>query len=202
MKSEESTTLDYYNKNAYKYVDGTINVDFENVQNKFISYLSKGGRVLDFGCGSGRDTKYFISKGYDVDATDGSEELCKIASENIGIKVRHMLFSELDEYERYDAIWACSSVLHLSKPELKNVFRKMIQATKEGGYIYMSFKYGSFEGYRDGRYFTDFTEETFDEFIGDFTDVVITEEWVSSDVRPDRGNEKWLNLILQKLNTL
>ena len=202
MKNEEVTTLNYYNKNAYKYADGTINVDFEKVQNKFMSYLPKSGAILDFGRGSGRDTKYFISKGFNVDATDGSEELCRIATDNTGIKARHMLFSELDEYERYDAIWACSSVLHLSKPELKNVFRKMIQATKEGGYIYMSFKYGSFEGYRDGRYFTDFTEETFDEFIGDFTDVVITEEWVSSDVRPDRGNEKWLNLILQKLNTL
>ena len=159
-------------------------------------------RVLDFGCGSGRDTKYFISKGYDVEATDGSEELCRIATDNTGIKARHMLFSELDEYERYDGIWACSSVLHLPKSELKNVFRKMIHATKPGGYIYMSFKYGEFEGYRNGRYFTDFTEESFDEFIGDFTDIVITEKWVSSDVRPDRGNEKWLNLILQKLNTL
>ena len=196
------TTLEYYNKNAYKYTDGTINVDFKKVQNKFISYLPESGAILDFGCGSGRDTKYFISKGYDVEATDGSEELCRIATDNTGIKARHMLFSELDEYERYDGIWACSSVLHLPKSELKNVFRKMIHATKPGGYIYMSFKYGEFEGYRNGRYFTDFTEESFDEFIGDFTDIVITEKWVSSDVRPDRGNEKWLNLILQKLNTL
>lgn len=202
MKSEDSTTLEYYNKNAYKYVDGTINVDFENVQNKFISYLTKGGKILDFGCGSGRDTKKFVSNGYDVDATDGSEELCRIASENTGIKVRHMLFSELDEHERYDGIWACSSVLHLSKSELKKVFGKMIMATKPGGYIYMSFKYGKFEGYRDGRYFTDFTEGSFDEFMGEFADVVITEEWVSSDVRPNRGDEKWLNLILRKLNTL
>lgn len=196
------TTLEYYNQNAYKYADGTINVDFEKVQNKFISYIPKDGAILDFGCGSGRDTRYFISKGYDVDAMDGSEELCRIASDNTGIIARHMLFSELDEHERYDGIWACSSVLHLSKSELKKVFGKMIRATKPGGYIYMSFKYGEFEGYRDGRYFTDFMEESFDEFIGDFTDVVITEEWISSDVRPDRGNEKWLNLILQKLNTL
>lgn len=197
----DDTTLDYYNQNAHKYVDGTINVDFKEVQNKFISYLPKGGTILDFGCGSGRDTKFFISKGYAADAIDGSEELCRIATDNTGIKVRHMLFSELDEYERYDGIWACSSVLHLSKSELKKVFGKMIMATKPGGYIYMSFKYGKFKGYRDGRYFTDFTEESFDEFIGDFTDVAIREEWVSSDVRPYRGSEKWLNLILQKLNT-
>ena len=66
--------------------------------------------ILDFGCGSGRDTKYFLEQGYNVDAVDGSKELCKLASEYTGIKVKHMLFRELAEVDRYDGIWACSSI--------------------------------------------------------------------------------------------
>ncbi len=49
---------------------------------------------MDCGCGSGRDTKYFLEKGYEVTAIDGSEELCKKASVYTGIEVRHMLFQE------------------------------------------------------------------------------------------------------------
>ena len=65
-----------YNQNANAFVESTVSVDFKKTQDKFIEILP-GKRVLDFGCGSGRDTKYFIEAGLDVTATDGSEELCK-----------------------------------------------------------------------------------------------------------------------------
>lgn len=129
---------------------------------------------------------------------DGSESLCAIASENTGVPVKQMLFSELDAKEVYDGIWACSSILHLPKEELKDVFGKMLRAVRSGGYIYTSFKYGDFEGYRNERYFTDFTEESFAGFISAFPEIKIVEEWASADVRPGRGDERWLNLILQK----
>ena len=135
-------TIDYYNQNADAFVSGTIDVKFTDVQDKFLSYLPFGAYILDFGCGSGRDTKYFLSKGLQVDATDGSEKLCKIAEKVAGIPVKRMLFSELGEVEKYDGIWACSSILHLPKDELKGVMVKMIRATKNSGYIYTSFKYG------------------------------------------------------------
>lgn len=61
---------------------------------------------------------------FQVDAIDGSEELCRIASDYTGIKVKKMLFKELEEIEKYDGIWACSSILHLPKRELKAVFEK------------------------------------------------------------------------------
>lgn len=191
-------TLDYYNHNADSFVLNTLDLDFTKLQDKFLSYLSSDAYILDFGCGSGRDSKYFLSKGLKVDATDGSEELCKLAEKTIGVQVRMMLFSELDAIKQYDGIWACSSILHLPKDELKDVFRKMIRATKDEGYIYMSFKYGEYEGYRNGRYFTDFTMDSFEKFIKDYSNLAIVEEWISSDIRPDRGDEKWLNLILKK----
>lgn len=194
----KESTLDYYNKNANTFVEGTINVEFTDTQDRFLKLLSEGARILDFGCGSGRDTKYFLSKGFLVDATDGSEELCRIASELTGIPVRRMLFTELDAIDAYDGIWACSSILHCPKEELRDVIRKMIRAVKDGGVIYTSFKYGDFEGERNGRFFTNFTTESFHEYLRGFPELGVEQEWVSCDVRPGRGDEKWLNLILRK----
>lgn len=191
-------TLDYYNTNAENFVSGTIDVDFQETQERFLKHMPPQGRILDFGCGSGRDAKYFHTKGFAVDAVDGSEELCKLATKYTGLTVKQMLFSDLDTVEEYDGIWACSSILHLSSPELRDVLPKMIKALKNGGIIYTSFKYGEFEGVRNGRYFTDFTEISFKKFIANITNIKLIDLWITEDVRPGRGDEKWLNLILQK----
>ena len=191
-------TLHYYEKNADSFTAGTQKVEFYDVQEPFIKHLPTGGRILDFGCGSGRDTKFFLEQGYQVDAIDGSEKLCRIASEYSGIQVRQMLFSELSAENEYDGIWACSSILHLPKTELTDVFGKMIRAMKSGGYLYTSFRYGTFEGLRGERHFTDFTEETFETYLKAFPELQITDEWTSMDVRPGRGDVKWLSIILQK----
>lgn len=194
-----NNTLNYYNTNANSFVSSTLSVDLSQTQDKFLLLLPPAASILDFGCGSGRDTKYFLDAGMQVDATDGSEELCRLASEYTGIPVRQMLFEELDAKEQYDGIWACSSILHLPKDVLKDVLKKMIVALKENGIIYTSFKYGMFEGERNGRFFTDFTEETFQEFVSDVNEIKIEESWITGDVRPGRGDERWLNLILRKI---
>ena len=192
-------TLNYYEKNADVFASGTVDVVFTDIQDKFLKLLPKGGYILDFGCGSGRDTKYFLGKGFRVDAVDGSERLCRIASGNAGIDVRQMLFSELEADEVYDGIWACASILHLPRKELEDVFKRMLRAVRHGGYIYASFKYGEFEGFRNGRFFTDFTEKSFEKFASfAAAEFVMVDEWVTADVRPGRGDERWLNLILRK----
>lgn len=195
----KNNTLNYYNTNATSFVSSTRSVDFTQTQDRFLRLLPSAAAILDFGCGSGRDTKYFLDVGMQVDATDGSEELCRLASEYTGIPVRQMLFEELDAKAQYDGIWACSSILHLSQESLKDVLKKMIAALKENGIIYTSFKYGTFEGERNGRFFTDFTEETFREFVADVDGIRIEEMWITGDVRPGRGDERWLNLILRKI---
>lgn len=153
---------------------------------------------MDYGCGSGRDTKYFLEQGCKVTAIDGSQELCKLASEYTGIPVKHMLFQDLNEKESYDGIWACSSILHVPANELRDIIKKMANALRAHGIIYTSFKYETFEGERNGRYFTDMTEETFAKLIQDMDELEIEEQWITSDIRPGRGEEKWLNLILRK----
>ena len=191
-------TLKYYNQNADQFVKGTLSVDFKLTQDRFLEKLPVGAYILDFGCGSGRDTRYFLENGYQVEATDGSEELCKIASEYTRIHVKQMLFEELRDVNKYNGIWACSSILHLSKEALSIVLKKMAEALKDSGVVYTSFKYGDLEGERNGRYFTDFTIEAFKEYMQEIPKLQIEECWITDDVRPGRGEEKWLNLILRK----
>ena len=191
-------TLLYYEQNAENFIRETREVDFSEVQELFLSKLEKGALILDFGCGSGRDTKYFLAKDFNVDAIDGSIELCKIASEYTNIKVRHMYFNELAVVNKYDGIWACSSILHLSLDDLVDVFKRMSKALKDEGIIYTSFKYGDFSGERNGRYFTDMTENSFAKLIANVDNLKVEEQWITADVRPQRENEKWLNLILRK----
>lgn len=194
----DNKTLKYYNDNAEKFISGTVEVEFNDTQDHFLKFLNQGDKILDFGCGSGRDTKYFYEKGFLVDAVDGSEEMCKFAKTYTGLPIRKMLFTDLDAIEEYDGIWACSLILHLPKEELKDVFQKMVHALKRDGIIYTSFKYGDYSGMRNGRYFTDFTEKSFEQYMKNIEGITINELWVSEDVRPGRRNEKWLNLILQK----
>lgn len=192
-----SETIEYYDKNAKSFVDSTADIEFSEMQDSFLSNLKEGASILDFGCGSGRDTRYFLKKGYKVIALDGSAELCKIAEEKTGVSVIHMDFNEFEEKDKYDGIWACSSILHLPKKELNQVLVHMEQALHIGGIIYTSFKYGDFEGMRNGRFFTDFTEDSFRSFLSEIERLMIKQLWITRDARPGRLNEKWLNMILR-----
>ena len=73
-------TLTYYHENVDAFLSSTTTVDLSEIQDQFLSYLNPGDRILDLGCGSGRDTKYFLDEGFDVDAVDGSVELVIRAS--------------------------------------------------------------------------------------------------------------------------
>ena len=191
-------TLAYYAANAEAFASSTVSVEFTAMQERFVELLEPGARVLDLGCGSGRDAKRFAEAGFAVDAVDGSPELCRIAAEFTGLPVRCMRFEELSAVAEYDGIWACSSILHVPSVQLPALLAKMAAALKDGGVIYTSFKYGEGEGMRHGRYFSDFTEDSFASLLEQVPALREEDHWVSSDVRPGRGDEKWLNLILRK----
>ena len=191
-------TLDYYNNNAHSFTSDTLDVEFSDIQDRFLAELQPGTLILDFGCGSGRDSRYFLQKGYRVEACDGSEEMVKAATLNAGIPVKQMLFSELDERDRYDGIFACASILHVPSAELPDIIGKMKKAVKKDGILYISFKYGIFEGVRNGRYFTDQTEESLREILDQVGDLDVISTGITGDARPGREDEKWLNVLLRR----
>ena len=104
--SQTEKTINYYNQNAASFAFGTQDADMEELHRKFADKLGAESFILDFGCGSGRDTRAFLSDGFRVEVLDGSEELCRIAKQYCGIPVRQMHFQDFSEKNRYDGICA------------------------------------------------------------------------------------------------
>ena len=193
-----SETIRYYDENAENFIGDTLDADISQVAERFITRLPKWASILDWGCGSGRDSLAFLKAGYDVTAVDLSNEMAKAAENLTGLRVRNESFKDLSDIEAYDGIWACSSLLHVEKDDLPAVLKVARRALRGCGCVYVSFKYGDYEGIRNGRYFTDLTEGALASILEDGTGLKIDEFWITGDVRPGRENEKWLNAILVK----
>lgn len=197
-QKNNDVTIKYYNDNAYQFFNNTVDVSFTKVQEDFLKYLPDKAYILDFGCGSGRDSKAFIKKGYKVDAIDGSEEMCRLAEKLLNQKVLCISFQDFVADKTYDGIWACASILHLDIDNIKKVLIKLREALRPNGYLYTSFKLGDFNGFRNGRYFTYMTKDRVDELIKSVGGFDIVEMKVSSDARQEREDEQWINIILRK----
>jgi len=191
-------TLEYYNQATQDFMADTINVDVSKLYEFFLSHLPPHAYIMDLGCGPGRDSVHFLREGYRVLSIDGSPEFCKLASQLTGQDVLCRTFENVDFTEEFDGIWACASILHVPLSRLPLVLEKISRALKKGGYFYASFKYGTFEGDRNGRYFTDMTEENFEKLLAPFEELTIVEMMITSDVRVGREDEKWLNVVVGK----
>ena len=192
-------TLDYYNKNSEEYFNSTLNVDMTNTYKPFLKLVPKDGKILDLGCGSGRDSMNFIKLGYEVTAVDGSKELAKRASVLLGKEVIVSTFEELELKEKFHGIWACASLLHIKREDLKTVLNNLYNNLDDNGVFYMSFKYGEKEYVDDkNRYFNCFTDESIISFINENTKYNILGLYITED-KLGRVNEvKWVNLICNK----
>lgn len=193
-----NTTIEYFNEKAEKCFLDAFTITERTNQDHFLSFLKPGARILDFGCGSGRDTAYFREKGFDVTPADGSEGMCRFASEYLKTPVRLLEFNELDEEEAYDGIYASASIMHLEYEKLVEVFPKMIRALKDNGIIYVSFKYGEEDGFLGKRYYCYMNEERFGKMIGQFEALAIEEQGIFGNEHPGQMDFRWLWAILRK----
>lgn len=192
-------TLDYYNKNSEEYFNSTLNVDMTNTYKEFLKLVPEGGKILDLGCGSGRDSMNFMKLGYEVIAVDGAKKLAKKASVLLGKEVIVSTFEELELKEKFHGIWACASLLHIKREDLKIVLNNLYNNLEDNGVFYMSFKYGEKEYVDDkNRYFNCFTDESIISFINENTKYNILGLYITED-KLGRVNEvKWVNLICNK----
>ena len=192
-----TSTLSYYNQNATTFFTNTISVDMSVLHDRFLSAVSAGGNVLDAGCGSGRDSKVFLDRGYRVTAFDASHELARLAEEHTGLQVQVRSFIDVKEQACYDGIWACASLLHVEKAELPAALACLWNALKPGGVFYLSFKIGTGERVQDGRHFTDVEEQQLRIWFTALPEVDTMACWQSMDQRPGRI-EQWLNALVRR----
>jgi SAM-dependent methyltransferase len=112
----------------------------------FLDRLEPGARVLELGCGAGRDGARIAERGFDLDATDGVPAMVALANERHGLGARLMRFDELDTSAAYDAVWAHACLLHCPTAELPGVLARIHRALRPGGLHYASYKLGAGEG--------------------------------------------------------
>lgn len=186
-------TLEFYDSDPEAYSRKTFDADMSGLRAHFTCRLSPGSRILDLGCGSGRDSLAFMRMGYDVVPADGSEGMCRVAESNIGIPVRRMLFSEMDYADEFDGVWACASLLHACSADLPSIFAAVHRALRRDGVFFCCFKYGDFEGVRDGRHYTDMTESSLGNLL-ESSGFRTEEIWTS-----DNGGFHWVNAVSTRI---
>ena len=191
----QDTTLSWYRDNAIQYAEETRNSLVLDALWEFLSRMKEGGTILDYGSGSGRDSAYFINKGFSVDSLDGSAEMKAQAERLFGIKVKLSSFLSLEEKDKYDGIWAQASILHLEEHDLRAALTLIERALKRDGVFYSSFRKGEEDGYENGRWYTNMTERRFLSFLP--ASLYVEKIWESQDVRPG-VSRTWLSIICRK----
>lgn len=151
--AQDDETLGFYARSAAAYAARGPMGASRNLP-EFLKLLRPGSRILELGCGAGRDSRAMIEAGHEVEPTDGVPEIAREAEALLKRPVRVMRFEDLDACEAYDAIWANAALLHAPRPALPQILAKIRRALKPGGLHHASYKGGGREGRdRHGRYF-------------------------------------------------
>lgn len=199
MKNYIKDTLQYYDNNIENYKQQWLNDFSENynfeIPDIFLSYLNPDSHILDLGCGTGRDSKYFLDKGYKVTSIDGSIKMCDVATALLQKKVKQINFLDINYKEEFGGIFACASLLHLSNEDLLIVLKKISKALKQDGILYTCFKYGDSTRIDKGRFYNDMNEERFLGIIKNIENLKIIKSWITEQYKSDT---KFINYILVK----
>lgn len=161
-----------------------------NKQTLFINLKS----YLDVSFDSGRVPWYF-NKGNEVAPIVPVKEFCDNAKDMGLDNVYQLSIEDINYVNEFDGIWACASLLHLKSNKLVDIFNKCCKVLKDKGVMYISFKYGNFEGIIDDRYFTYLTKKSFTDIINQ-TNFKIDKLWI----REDKLNRdvKWVNVTMKQ----
>lgn len=151
--ARDQPTLDFYDREAPAYV-ASGGGGASRWLHDFMPLLPAGARILELGCGGGRDSAALLAHGFDVHPTDGSATMAARAEERLGRPVTVMRFDELAEVDAYDAVWAHASLLHVPRAALDHVLALVRRALRPGGLHFANYKAGGVAG-RDmlGRYY-------------------------------------------------
>lgn len=191
-------SVEFYEANAQSFFDRTVQADMAAPREAFAALLPAGGRVLDAGCGSGRDALALSRLGFQVTATEASPALAELARAHSGLPIQVMTFEQMAWREAFDGIWACASLLHVPRADLPAAVGRLREALVRGGVLWMSFKYGTLQREAGGRTFTDLDETGAAALLQAVGGLDLEALEVTGDVRGDHGGERWLTIVCRR----
>lgn len=188
----------WYDRNAEAYIAGTDCVDLSNLREKFLAYVPSGGRILDAGCGSGRDSLAFQNAVYSVVPMDASVAMVEHASRLLNTRALLKRHQDIDFVEQFDGVWSNASLLHVPHLELAAVLAKYRTALRRGGVLFASFKHGEGEQFRDDRLFSNQNAGSFRQLIDEVPGLILIDSWLDADRRPGRQHEQWFSVLCRR----
>ncbi|MFA6099043.1 MAG: class I SAM-dependent methyltransferase [Patescibacteria group bacterium] len=147
MKDYIKKTVNFYNQNVDGYMQKTVNLQDKPWLNKFASYLPKKAKVLDIGCGYGRDTNFFVAKNFDAYGIDLSPKMIAKAKKFSPLgkfSVMDMLKLKFD-HDFFDGIWCSATLPHLNKKDAVRAIKEIKRVLKKNGAFYLNLKEGKGE---------------------------------------------------------
>lgn len=193
----DERTMKYYNDNYKDIYKSSKNIDLSSLYLEFEKYLEYGDKILDLGCGIGRDIEYF-KKNYEVEGVDASKKLVEIARKNTGVKIYNLTYEKMEFKDSYDGIWALASLVHMGEEKIIETIRKVSKSLNKQGVFYMSFKHGDFKGYIGERYFTYMNEDKINNMFIQIPEVEVIKIFYTGD-KMDRKDTEWINIICKKM---
>jgi 2-polyprenyl-3-methyl-5-hydroxy-6-metoxy-1,4-benzoquinol methylase len=191
-------SVEFYEQNAEDFFRRSVEADMAHGWQAFTALLPPGGRVLDAGCGSGRDARAFSGMGFEVTAMEASPRLAELARAHTGLPVQVMTFDQAPWRAEFDGVWACASLLHVPRAELASAVGRLRDALRPRGVLWMSFKYGTTERQVAGRHFTDLDEAGAAALVAEIGGMELLSLEVTGDVRDDHAGERWVTAICRR----
>jgi SAM-dependent methyltransferase len=156
LAKTSSITLDHYNQHADSFWEGTRDHDVSQNRDALLEHLQgpKPYRILDFGCGPGRDLKEFKTLGHEAIGLEGAQRFVELAREYSGCAVWHQDFLRLElPAEFFHGIFANASLFHVPSQELIRVLKELHGSLKSNGVLFSSNPRGeNEEGWSGQRY--------------------------------------------------
>lgn len=189
------STSQFYDEHADEYFERTAHVNLAHLYERFLSLVPPHGRILDAGCGSGRDLKAFKSREYRPFGIDSSSKLVRLAQEYAGVECEVRRLQDITYAGKFDAVWACASLLHLPKPELGDVLKRLRWALVKNGLLFAAVQIGHGEQVApDGRFYSYYEQQEFVRAV-EGAGFVVEDSWTTVDTLPDRPSVRWVNVL-------
>jgi SAM-dependent methyltransferase len=193
-------TLRHYNEHADGFWEGTKDHDVSQNRDALLRHTGgKPSRILDFGCGPGRDLKVFRDLGHEAIGLEGAERFVEFARQYSGCEVWHQDFLRLQLPAKYfDAVFANAALFHVPSQELPRVLRELWATLKTNGLLFSSNPRGqNEEGWNSERYGVYYNLERWRELVTTAGFVEITHYYRPPGV--PRAQQPWLASLWRKI---